>query len=565
MMRRILIYNFSAEVDDLSHLFPNERLAQLAAIIRQAGAHAEIWDRGNIRQVVEGARPRWQRAIATRAGRGLFRRLSRHESLGVIDKLRFALPLKAVSGVMERGQERYFLQFMREEAARIREGGFDIVLLNLWQGGFVENMALARDLKDAGGPTVYAIGQRVDWFQEHILHHYPQVDGIILGLGYATVRGLAEGRPVDALTDMVWRRDDGTMVRTPRSVVDVDNLPSPIYDAAVYRDVEHLIPLIHLTLSNQACPNRCAFCPRPSNYGHQVRRRPLAGVLDEMESLIGQGYRHFRFADSTPPPRLLTDFARGLIDRGLHERGIHITAFSRVDQNREEDFGLLRRACFESLFFGLESLDDGALKAMSKGITYEGVRQTLMAAHDAGLFVVGSLIFPLPGTTDESRRTTLQRLRELSAWLDSVLIQPAGVYPSSEWGAHPDRFGIRLPPNYIEAAMNYPVKYIVPMRFWPPFPFSYPIFGRPAEAVTFDDIRETFERFSGEVWEELGISNVQDYTLLVAGMLGEDPYALTERVKEILVTRDTDGLAQLVQAARRHWSAGTVPVTSARP
>jgi hypothetical protein len=64
--------------------------------------------------------------------------------------------------------------------------------------------------------------------------------------------------------------------------------------------------------------------------------------------------------------------------------------------------------------------------------------------------------------------------------------------------------------SFIEALIDYPVKFIVPMRFWPPFPFSYPLMGKDAECVTLDDIRRACESFSRQVWQELRISNVMD-------------------------------------------------------
>jgi radical SAM superfamily enzyme YgiQ (UPF0313 family) len=392
----------------------------------------------------------------------------------------------------------------------------------------------------------------VDWCQDHILKLYPKLDGVILGLGYDTIRGLVNGQAFDTLPNVAFRSASGEIVRTERTVAEVDDLPAPIYRSDVYRGIEHLIPLMHISLSNQACPNRCAFCPRPPNYGHVVRRKPIEHVLDEVEELRNQGIRHFRIADSTPPPKLLTDFAQGVVDRGLHKRGVHFTAFARIDQNRQEDFGLLRHARFEALFFGLETLDDEGLVRIHKGIEYTEIRQTLEAAHEAGLFVVGSLIFPLPGETEQSRANTFARLREIAPLLDSVLIQPAGVYPTSDWGMHPDDYGIWLDPNYIEMVIDYPIKFIIPMRFWPPFPFSYPLMGKDAREVTFDDIRVAFESFSSQVWKELGICNVQDYTLLIADMVGENPYRFTDRVKEVLVTRNVSALQQIVRESRRH-------------
>jgi len=551
-MNRCLIYNFSGEIDDLSHLFPNERLAQIAAIIRAEGTQAEVWDRGNVDTLGALAPSCWKRRIAAAAGDVVFRKLARNRALTGYEKIAYGLPLKWTTASISAELDRKYMRFMRQEARRIVDEGFDAILLNLWQGGFRESMKLAECIKESSTIPVYGIGQRVDWFGSHVLRLYPQIDGIIFGLGYGSIRSLVAGERFDTLPDVAYRREDGEVVCNPRSVTEVADLPPPDYSPTVYKGVEHLIPLVHVSLSNQACPNRCAFCPRPVNYGHKVRRKPVEHVVDEVEALREQGYRYFRIADSTPPPRLLTDFARGIVQRGLHERDVHFTAFSRIDQNREEDFPLMRRANFESLFFGIETLDDEGLKRIRKGITYAQMRDTLQSAHDAGLFIVGSLIFPLPNETEQSRAATLKRLREIAPMLDSVLIQPAGVYPSAAWGTHPDEFGIRLDPNYIEALIDYPVKFIIPMRFWPPFPFSYPLMGKDAQDVTFDDIRVAYESFSRQVWQELDICNVQDYTLFVAKMVGRDPYEFTDQVKKVLVTRDYDALREIVTASRRH-------------
>ena len=551
-MARYLIYNFSGEIDDLSHLFPNERLAQIAALMKAKGVEVEIWDRGNIRTLADLAPAKWKRKIAAWAGDRIFKKLVRNRSLNRLEKICYGLPLKWVSGSLTDELDAHYLEFMRQEAQRIVAGCYDAVILNLWQGGFDECMKLAEWIKGASSIPIYATGQRVDWFDKHMLEFNPQVDAIILGLGYDSIRRWVAGEPIESLPDIAYRNASGEIISNERTVPEVADLPHPLYDEDVYKGIDNLIPLYHISLSNQACPNRCAFCARPYNYGRKVRKKPVAEAVDEVAALREKGLRHFRIADSTPPPGLLTDFARGLVERGLHERDIRLTAFSRVDQNRKEDFNLLHEAKFVSLFFGLESLDDEGLERIKKDITYDEMKTTLKAAHDAGIFVVGSLIFPLPNESERSRDVTFARLKEIAPLVDSLLIQPAGVYPISDWGLHPDEFGILLAPDYIEKLMNYPVKFIIPMRFWPPFPFSYPLMGKAAEAVTFDDIREAYESFSSRVWAKLDITCVQDYTLLIANMLGQNPNGFTDLIKKVLVTRNYDALRDIVARSRRH-------------
>jgi hypothetical protein len=548
---KVLLYNFSGELDDISHLFPNERLAQIAAILLSRGAQVVIRDRGNVRTLTALAPPRWKQRIASAAGRPIFRRLAANRPLSALDRIVSAPALALSTSSMARQQDRLFASFMAEEADRIAGERYDIVFLNLWQGAFAENMLLADRLKRIAPTPIYAIGQRVDWFQEHIIRHYAQVDGIVLGLAYDTFGALAGGAPITDLPNVAYRSPSGDVIANRRTVPDISNLPHPSYDPRVYEDIDRLFPLYHVSLSNQACPNACAFCPRPSNYGHTVREKPISAVVDELRALCDSGVRHFRIADSTPPEGLLTRLADALIDARSRFPAIHLSAFSRVDTNRVEDFHHLREAGFEALFFGLESLDDASLVRMGKGITYEQIRETLRRAHAADIFVVGSLIYPLPGETAASRANTITRLREIAPSLDSLLVQPAGVYPSSRWAEDPASFGIHLPQDYIRRGLHYPVKLIVPMRFWPEFPFTYDLMGTPAVRVTFADILREFESFSREVWQHLGIGNIQDYTLLVAGMVGREPLSLTNQLKEMMVTRDYAAVDALLAAVHR--------------
>ncbi|MBA4388814.1 MAG: hypothetical protein C0404_12595, partial [Verrucomicrobia bacterium] len=548
-MHKVLVYSFPGEIDDLSHLFPNERLAQIAAVVRAAGAKVEIWDRADLGTLAAMGPRWWTRMLARFPAAYIFSRLAEKKPVSRLAQILCGLPLKLALSAMAAQVESNYRAFIRREARRIADGGFSMILLNVWRGGFRHTMELARLTKQLRDVRIYATGQRVDWAREHVLDLYPQVDGLILGLGYDSIRRLAIGEDPETLS-RVATRNKVPAATDSLAPEDVTRIPEPCYDTAVYHGLDGLFPLIHVTLSNQACPNECAFCVRPANYGRHVIRKAVTRVVDEIERHMSAGIRHFRIADSTPPPQALTELAREIVARGLQRQGIRLTAFARVDSNRNEDFRLLKSANFMSLFFGIETLDDDGLKRACKGITYDQIRKTLRGASKAGLFVIGSVIYPMPGETASSRARTLQRLNELSMYLDSVLIQPAGVYPASPWGKNPERYGIALHDDYIKRGVDYPVKFIVPMQFWPAFPFSYDLMDKPAGEVRFEDILGEFEKFSREVHGSLSTSDVQDYSLLVAGMIGKDPFELTDALKRILVTRDYAALSAMLRLAQ---------------
>ncbi|MFW5782077.1 MAG: radical SAM protein, partial [Candidatus Muiribacteriaceae bacterium] len=224
---------------------------------------------------------------------------------------------------------------------------------------------------------------------------------------------------------------------------------------------------------------------------------------------------------------------------------VFISAFSSIDMNREEDFELLRKAGIRSLFFGVESLDDDNLKRMQKGTRYKDIKDTIRRAHEAGIFTVGSFIFPIPGETEKSMNTTLERIREMKGIMDSVLILPGGIFPETDWGRNPEKYDIRLDKDYLHRMTIYPIKYLVPMRQWPDFPFSYRLMDKRASDVGFKDIIDANERFTEKVRKDIGIPGVPDYYFTIANSIKEDISDFTDKVVQSMINRDYSTFSEM--------------------
>ena len=179
-MARVLVYNMSGELDDLSHLFPNERLARLGAVLRAEGAEAVVWDRANLKDLSRIGAP----AMANLGDLGFTDTNGLHQAQ------------------------------VDAEATEILEGGFDVVLLNLWHGsGFKFTADLARALR-AGRPEIrlYGVGQKVDWFKEHILALPGNaLDGLITGLGYDAAARIAGTGALTPGPNAILDRPDGSV------------------------------------------------------------------------------------------------------------------------------------------------------------------------------------------------------------------------------------------------------------------------------------------------------------------------------------------------------------------
>jgi hypothetical protein len=521
-MGKVLIYNFSGELDEAAHLFPSERFATFAGIALDSGRETLVLDRANFRDFRE-----------------------------------FGADFMALLGGLSfRDTAPAYASAVAAEAARVLEESPSVVFLNLWHGtGFKFSVDLAAELRRRSpGLKIYGTGQKVDWFTGHILDLTGNsLDGLLTGLGYNGARSLLEGRPVESCPNMVYRSGDGVR-QTKTEVLNVDDFALPVYDDGVYRRVDSKIPVRQLALSNQACPNRCAYCVRPGNYGRRLVARDIAGVAGEIARAVDQGICHFRLIDSTPPRGALTALARELLRDRMGGK-IRLCGFSRVDVGDAEDFALLKEAGFIALFFGIESLDDERLKALKKGVSFGNVKKTLARAHSAGIVTVGSFIFPTPGETTQTMNNTLERMAEIRPVLDSALVLASGVYPPTEWGRSPGNFGIELGDDYVMESVIYPVKFLVPMRHWKPLPYTYGLMGKPASKVTFADIVATLEGFLSKVRGDLGYPGIPDYYYLIADLVGGDPADTTRRIVKAIMERDYESLEALFAAKDRKRGA----------
>ncbi len=515
-MEKFLVYNFSGELDDMSHLFPNERLGRIGSIIRASGREVEIIDRANVSDLT---------------------------SFG-------SDYMKNLGGLSFFDSNELYESGVQQEARRLVENGYHTTFLNLWHGsGFKFSADLARAIKKLSPKTaIYGVGQKVDWFREHIFRFTgDSLDGLIGGLGYDAILHLVnDGRPQDC-PGMIMQVAGKPRINR-RDTINADDYPLAIYQEDVYRNISGKVLVYTITLSNQACPNRCAFCVRTENYGRVNLRRNVDKVLSELRSLrFDRNVRHFRVEDSTPPAMAMTELARAVLESDLRD-DVQFSGFARIDTNSVEDFDVMRKAGFKALFFGIESLDPESLVRIRKGITVKSIRETLRAAHEAGIATVGSFIFPLPGETHRSMTNTLKGIEEVRPWLDSLVVFPAGVYPPTEWGRHPEKYGIRLDDDYYERAVIYPLKYQLPFKYWPPMPFRYTVMDEDVETVRFSKIAEIYEKFLTHIRKELRIPAIPDYYFLLADMMRQDPLTATQRLVQLMIARDYAGLKEVLPA-----------------
>ena len=249
-------------------------------------------------------------------------------------------------------------------------------------------------------------GPHASFALEDTLLRSPWIDAVVIGEGDHTVvelaRAVAGGGSITDVSGIAFA-EDGVVVRTQSRplISDIDRLALP---------ARHLIPLARYhalgapctVITSRGCPYGCLFCSASRMFGRRVRFRNPGLVVDEIEGIRRDfGFPEINIVDDTFTVNHahVRETCEEMLRRNLD---VSWSAYARVDNMTEEIATLMRRAGCRMVLFGMESADEGILKAIRKGTTTEDMRKGVKIATDAGLGVYSSFIIGLPGESEET-------------------------------------------------------------------------------------------------------------------------------------------------------------------
>lgn len=542
-LRNWLLVNYAGYPLAPNSLMPDNGLANLAGIIIAAGGEVEILDYGTVSTVARMTSPELQ-AKLTRTWNTL--RDPKRGPVASVRKLTALAGLPGAERERRRLQDKLVEEIGTDLINHIRRKDIQAIGFKLWNGDGLEGSAvLARQIRqNCPNVRIFGGGPHVDLFLDRILSRYPYFDALVFGEGEDTLRELAEhgGKPeaYGAIPNLIYR--DGDILRTTeeRMVKDLDALPMPVYDPAVYPSMagDEKIKLVVIDES-RGCRNNCAFCIHPVKSHSTVRTKSIGRLVREVQRLREEyGFHAFRFAGSCTPYSLLNDFSREIIRQSLN---IKYSSFAHIHHSGEADFELIRQSGCVALFFGIESGSQRILNRLAKRVTTPEITTALRRAHQAGLFTVGSLIFPAPGDNDETMAETLELIRGLN--LGSITLQPPIVIPRTSWFDTPDAYGFGIPDRekYLDAGMTWKVKLQLPPKFWDPLPVSL-------DGLSYRKTLEQTAAFSRQL-APLGIpTSISDENYLMGKLAGLDPVPFRDRSLAAFYSGDTAAIRALTSA-----------------
>ena len=472
MKKNFLLVSVAGLPNILSDFIPDNGLGVLASALISTGRNVKILDFNQ---------PSLFSDVFTDEISGFLERFSHRvfiegKSPSFIDLFK----LKRIDNKLEKNKRRFSEKFQAYLEDFVQREKIDCIGFKLWAGdGFRWSVDAGVYLKKRF-PNLKIIGggPQVDIFGEEIYKVDNSFDALCYGEGEETIQYLADfvagETKIEDIPNIIFRKEDGAVVRTPRKLIeDLDKLPIPVYTPDVYLNINEKLKILVLDES-RGCPNSCHFCIHPIKSGKRRVKSPSRIIKEIKDAKDKYGVTLFRYAGSSTPGSFMMSVAEKIIEEKLD---VKYASFGHINEF-DIDFTLLKTSGCEAIFFGLESTDEKILReGMNKNIDIEKAKMVLSECNGAGIFTVVSLIYPAPFETQDTRKKTIDFIKEVRP--NSVMVQFAGIYPGTLWFKYPERFNFTIQDRetYPYKTMTYQIKNLFPPTFWEPLP--YKINGKP--------------------------------------------------------------------------------------
>jgi radical SAM superfamily enzyme YgiQ (UPF0313 family) len=233
--------------------------------------------------------------------------------------------------------------------------------------------------------------------------------------------------------------------------------------------------------------------------------------------------------------------AREIIRRGLD---VVYTAFGHFASADRNHFEVMAQSGLRALFFGLESGCQEVLdRAAGKPIRLREIRETVESARRAGIFIVASMIVPLPFDTEETIEESLRFVLALRP--DSVPVQLPGLLPGTPWLEQPEKYGFEVnKEEFLLEALDYKIKLLFPPAYWKPLPYRL-------NGMDYREFSARTAQFVARL-EAAGIlTGVPDDNYLLAELAGRPVREFRDQARLWCLTGDAEAMAETVAQVNR--------------
>src|SRR5579885_2648023 len=315
---------------------------------------------------------------------------------------------------------------------------YEFVVIFTSAVGFEKDLALVRMMKEAKPSLKVAfVGPPVQVKPHESLMASEDIDFIVRGeFDYAVVE-FAQGKPINEILGISYRKDGKIIHNPPRRELQTEDLDRLPFATEVYKrnlTIENYnVPfLLHPFVSfytSRGCPALCTFCLWPQTLsGHAWRTRSVDNVVTEIRQalkLFPQA-KEFFFDDDTfniRKDRVIE------LSKKFKPLKFQWSCTARC-HSKYEELKAMADGGARLFIVGFESGDAQILKNIKKGATTEMAREFMKNCKKVGIKVHGDFIIGLPGETKETINKTIDFAKELDC--ETIQVSLAHAMPGTE-------------------------------------------------------------------------------------------------------------------------------------
>ncbi|BBB91701.1 MAG TPA: radical SAM protein [Methylomusa anaerophila] len=335
----------------------------------------------------------------------------------------------------------------------LNEEHFDVVGIGAC-GGYYQYrkiLALSNAVNSTKNRPFFILGGHLVSPEPEYFLKKTKADAIVIGEGETTIIELLDQlqakKDFSSVNGIAYMSDNKFVKTPPRELIqNIDRIPLPAWE---------LFPMDHYTLlrmpniknsercvpvlSGRGCTFKCNFCYRMDQ---GFRPRSPENIVEEIE-ILKRDYNvaYIAFSDELlmssveRTTQLCETFIKAKLD-------VHWCCNGRLNYAKPNVLAVMKRAGCVFINYGIESLDENALRIMKKGLTVpqisEGIENTLAAGISPGY----NIIFGHIGENAESLRKGVDFLLKYDDHAQMRTIRPVTPYPGSPLYYHAIETGL---------------------------------------------------------------------------------------------------------------------------
>ncbi|MFC2035014.1 B12-binding domain-containing radical SAM protein [Chloroflexota bacterium] len=324
----------------------------------------------------------------------------------------------------------------------LKSNHFDVVGIGIVAGyyPYQKLLKISKAINSLPNRPFYIIGGHGPSPEPEYFLRKTQADAVAIGEAELSLPNLLDAlstkRNLSEVRGIAYRDGEKVIVNEREELInDIDSLPMPAWEyfPMDYYTLRREVGVKRTertfqVLTGRGCPFECNFCYRMES---GFRPRSSEAIIEEMQKLKRDyGVTYFLFADDLlmSSKRRTIEFCEKMIRANLNTSFI---CNGRLNYAHPEILTVMKRAGCRFINYGIESLDERALRVMKKNLTVEqitkGVENTIAADIDPGL----NIIFGNIGETAESLKKGVEFILKYNTYAQTRTIRPVTPYPGS--------------------------------------------------------------------------------------------------------------------------------------